>query len=131
MMNLTKQDLIENGIINDNGEFLTNLDYQELTGQESGVWMDYEGCGYIACDNFYGCPIVDLDNGKATLVDFLCEEATADEVIDDDDYLGMTFVNKEDRDVLKSNPKGLFFRLTVDYDGTEKTLYFFAPEDWN
>ena len=130
---ITRQDLIDDGIIDNDGRLLQNLNYDDVTGQESGVWFDYNGSvPFVSCDNFCECAIVYLeDDDEAELVELTGEEMTADEAIDDEDEWGrIKYTNDEDEAALRANPRGVLYTLTVRVNGCTSTYYFFAPEDW-
>ena len=129
----TKQDLIDKGIIDTDGRLLQSLNFDDVTGQESGIWFDYNGAvPYVACENFCQCAIVYLeDDDEAEIIDLTAEEMTADDAIDDEDeWARITFENDEDKAALKANPNGILYTLTLDKNGSKNTYYFFAPEDW-
>lgn len=138
-------DLKESGIVDEKDYFTRPLNYEELTGQESGVWFDYTSGNansyWVSCDNFSGCPVVqEYPNGSGEyvypeIVALVCDRVEAMEIIDDDDLANMKAngAKQEDIDVLTSGDCwGAFYKIvTKDYDGEKTTLYFFAPEGWN
>ena len=133
MYKTTKQDLIDKSIIDADGRLLQSLNFDDVTGQESGVWFDYNGaCPYVHCENFCGCAIAYIEeDDDVYLVDFTAEEMTADEAIDDEDeWARIQFENPEDKDALRKNPMGTLYTLKLKVDGFGETYYFFAPDDW-
>lgn len=133
MYKTTIEDLKNDGIIDADGNLLRSLNFDDVTGQESGIWFDYNGAvPYVACENFCQCAIVYLeDDDEAEIIDLTAEEMTADEAIDDEDeWARITFENPEDKDALRVNPKGILYTLRVEVNGNRQTYYFFAPEDW-
>lgn len=142
----SKKELLEAGIIDENGQFLRAVTFQELTGKESGVWFDYNpGSGdFVKSDwfadteavTFYG--IYDKD-GRARdiyprLKKLTCQKVEAREVIDDDELESIKAWEPpmEDVESLTSGKcYGRYFTLDLDVDGENYSYYFFAPEDWN
>ena len=133
MYTTTIEDLKNDGIIDAEGNLLQSLNFDDVTGQESGIWFDYNrAVPYVACENFCQCAIVYLeDDDEAEIIDLTAEEMTADEAIDDEDeWARITFENPEDKDALRANPNGILYTLRVEVNGNRQTYYFFAPEDW-
>lgn len=139
-------DLKESGIVDEKDYFTRPLNYEELTGQESGVWMDYTtgnpNSYWVSCDNFSGCPIVDTypdwesgENVFPRIWKLHVDRVEASEVIDEEDFeiMEANGAKEEDIEALKSGDCwGAYFRIvTKDKDGDETTLHFFAPEGWN
>lgn len=136
-------ELKELGFVDDSDRFVRPLRWEELTGQESGVWFDYnEGAGdFCKCDNYSGVAVVDdYYNGVGELVypqiiSLSCDLARAVDVVDDDEIESIKGwgAPAEDVEALTSDDcKGAYFTLILRYDnGDRKTFYFFAPDGWN
>ena len=138
------QDLLDAGIINENNEFVRPLTFIQLTGQESGVWFDYNpGSGDFCESNWYNdTVIVDdeyrnsyFDKIHAFLITISYSEELAVDIINDAEFESIEAgagCEPEDYEDLKSEgKKGGYWELTVEINGDEKSYYFFAPEGWN
>lgn len=138
------QDLLDAGIINERSEFISPLTFRWLTGQESGVWFDYNpGSGdFCEVNNYDDTDIVDCehynaygDEVPAILKSFYYSEKLAADVIDEYEFESIEAgagCHPEDLEDLKSEgKKGGYWELTIEINGDEKSYYFFAPEDWN